>query len=316
MLTRIKHSFLFYLFALLMCLSSFSHASDGIAIGPADNYTFETIEVEGVDFLALTASSDFEDYAGYTKSPDGEKDVAFTLIDGVFETYDYPGSQNTYFYALGNDGRAAGHYQDSDGLFHGVILEDGQLRQYDFPNAVQTEIFGISDATGALTGNWIDAEGVRRGFTGEVIVEFPNALATYADFINASGTMMGSYIDSDGVFHPYMRTPDGRYVSFDLANASDLDFFYVHGLTDARISISRGKRLGDVPRTYVGTFIGGLREVQVPGSVSTEGYNINQDTSIVGHYESADGRRHGFIARPIEVSDKPVFQPQRFQLYL
>ena len=34
----------------------------------SEEYTFETIEVEGVDFLALTASSDFEDYAGYTPS--------------------------------------------------------------------------------------------------------------------------------------------------------------------------------------------------------------------------------------------------------
>ena len=126
------------------------------------NYTFETIEVPGVDFLAITASSDFEDYAGYTKSADGEKEVAFTLIDGVFTTYDFPGAKNTYFYALGNNGNAAGHYEDSDGLFHGVILEDGELRQYDYPNAVQTEIYGISDATGVLTGNFIDATGVRR----------------------------------------------------------------------------------------------------------------------------------------------------------
>ena len=117
-------------------------------------YTFETIDVPGVDFLALTASSDFEDYAGYTKSDDGEKEVGFTLINGVFTTYDFPGSQNTYFYALGNNGQAAGHYEDSNGLYHGVILEDGELRQYDFPGAVQTEIYGISDATGVLTGSF------------------------------------------------------------------------------------------------------------------------------------------------------------------
>ena len=81
-----------------------------------------------VNYLAVTASSDFEDYAGYTKSPDGESMVAFTLIDGVFSTYDFPGSQNTYFYALGNNGIAAGHYENSEGLFHSVILKAGELR--------------------------------------------------------------------------------------------------------------------------------------------------------------------------------------------
>ena len=48
-----------------------------VVASASDGYTFETIDVEGVDFLALTASSDFEDYAGYTKSADGEKEVAF-----------------------------------------------------------------------------------------------------------------------------------------------------------------------------------------------------------------------------------------------
>ena len=101
---------------------------------PTDfNYTFESINVPGVDFLALTASSDFEDYAGYTKSADGEKEVAFTLIDGVFTTYDFPGSQSTYFFALGNNGNAAGHYEDSNGLYHGVVLENGEVAAIRFP---------------------------------------------------------------------------------------------------------------------------------------------------------------------------------------
>ena len=39
--------------------------------------------------------------------------------------------------------------------------------------------------------------------------------------------------------------------------------------------------------------------------MSTEGWNINQDGSVVGHYDSPDGRRHGFIAKPTtkEVGD-------------
>ena len=123
----------------------------------------------------MAASSDFGDYAGYTLDPETGKEVAFTLIDGNFERHDFPGSQKTHFYALGNDGRAAGHYQDADGLYHGVIMEDGELEPYDFPDAVQTFIYGISDATGALTGNWIDASGVLRGFSGDEIIEFPGA---------------------------------------------------------------------------------------------------------------------------------------------
>ncbi len=270
---------------------------------PKLTYRFETIEVPGVDFLAVTASSDFEDYAGNTPGPDG-KMVGFTLIDGVFTTYDFPGSQGVYFYALGNDGKAAGHYLDSDGLYHGVILENGELRQYDFPGAVQTEIYGLSDSTGALTGNFIDASGVRRGFSGDAIVEAPGASATYADFVSWTGHIVGSYVDADGVYHAYMRSSLGRFLSIDLPNAANLEYFFLHGLNNARFVVGRAKAVGDVPRTYVGSPLN-LKELHVPDSVSTEGWNINQDGSVVGHYDSADGRRHGFIARPVPADPEP-----------
>ena len=300
-------SFLFYACTLFMCLNSFflnntdaQTDNDSTPASPEFTYTYESIDVPSVDFLALTASSDFEDYAGYTRSPDGKKTVGFTLIDGVFTTYDFPGSQNTYFYAFGNNGLAAGHYEDSDGLYHGVILENGELRQYDFPGAVQTEIYGFSDATGVLTGNFIDDSGVRRGFSGDIIVEVPDAITTYADFVNASGAITGSYVGADDLYYPYVRTPNGTFVFHDYLDSSTLEYFFVHGITDTRIIVARAKAIGDIPRSYVGTSQQGLSELQFPGSVSTEGWNINQDGSVVGYYDSGDGGRHGFIARPTE----------------
>ena len=311
--TQIKNSFLLYTFTLLICFNSFflrntdaQNNTEPAVASANDNYTFETIDVPGVDFLELTASSDFEDYAGNTKSEDGTKTVGFTLIDGVFTTYDFPGSKNTYFYALGNNGQAAGHYEDSEGLFHGVVLENGELRQYDFPGAVQTEIYGISDATGVLTGNFTDASGIRRGFSGDIIVEFPGALETYADFVNAEGGMVGSYVDADGVYNAYVRVPDGGFVSLNLTTEGKQEYFFVHGINDARVIVARAKPVDGLPRTYVGLFPEGLQALKFPGSVSTEGYNINQDGSVVGHYDSPDGRRHGFIARPITDTTAPV----------
>ena len=307
MQVQIKSSSMFYTFTLFVCLNSFFLRNTAAQVkDEADSkYTFETIDVPGVDFLALTASSDFEDYAGYTKSADGEKDVAFTLIDGVFTTYDFPGSQNTYFFALGNNGNAAGHYQDSDGLFHGVVLENGDLRQYDFPGAVQTEIFGISDTTGALTGNFIDASGVRRGFTADEIIEIPGASETYADFVSA-GRLVGSYVDASGIYHAYIRSPQREVISIELPDGPNLAYYFVHGINDAGTYVARAKVVDDIPRTYVGTFTG-REELRFPGSVSTQGYNINQDGSIVGNYDTSDGRRHGFIARPAgEAAAQPV----------
>ena len=296
----IKTYFLFFMFSTSLCLNAFflsNATAQNVAASLSDNYTFETIDVPDVDFLALTASSDFEDYAGYTNSVDGEKFVAFTLIDGVYTTHDFPGAQNIYFYALGNNGVAAGHYEDSEGLYHGVILENGEMRQYDYPGAVQTEIYGYSDSTEALTGNFTDEAGVRRGFSGDTVVEFPGATETYADFVSGLGNVVGSYVDTEGNYHAYLRGPGGSFATLDLPVEANLEYFYLHGINSALIAVGRAKTAGDVPRTYAGNPVA-LQELQFPGSVSTEGWNVNEDNSIVGHYDSADGRRHGFIARP------------------
>ncbi|MYB92721.1 T9SS type A sorting domain-containing protein [Candidatus Poribacteria bacterium] len=278
---------------------------------PEFNFIYESIDVPGVDFLELTASSDFDGYAGNTRSADGEKTVGFTLIDGVFTTYDFPGSQNTYFYAFGNNGLAAGHYEDSEGLHHGVILEDGKLRQFDFPGAVETEIYGYSDSREILTGSFTDASGVRRGFSGDRIIEYPGATATYADFLTTAGSIVGSYVDANGLYRAHALLPTNRFITLEYLEPSHLEYFFVHGANDSReigtFVIARAKTVGDIPRSYVGSYRYGLHELKFPGAISTEGWNINEDGSVVGHYDSADGRRHGFIARLTTKEDSDYF---------
>ena len=265
---------------------------------PTADYIFETIEVPGVDFLEVAASNDFGDYAGNTQSADGEKTVGFTLIDGVFTTYDFPGSQNTYFYALGNSGQAAGHYKDSNGLYHGVVLENGELRQYDFPGAAETHIYGISDETGALSGNIVDAAGVTHAFSGELIITFPGAVNTYGDFVNAAGAVVGSYVDADGMPHGFIRNPDGSFTTIDLPTMPNLEFLFVNTITDVGVIGFRAKAVDDILRSYILLPSGTLYEVRLPGSVVTVVRNVNQDGSIIGYYDLADGRRLGFVGRP------------------
>ena len=157
-----------------------------------------------------------------------------------------------------------------------------------------------------MTGSFVDASGVRRGFSGDTIVEFPGAPETYADFVSWTGHIVGSYRDAKGIYHAYMRSSVGRFLSIDLPNALRLEYFFLHGLNRARTVVGRAKAVGDVPRTYVGSPLN-LQELQVPGAVSTEGWNINEDGSVVGHYDSADGRRHGFIARLVPKAEGDHF---------
>ena len=283
---------------LIICFTGY--AVTGVSTEtPIADYIFETIEVPGVDFLEVTASNDFGDYAGNTRSPDGEKTIGFTLIDGVFTTYDFPGSLNTFFYALDNAGKAAGHYKGTDELYHGVILENGELRQYDFPGAAETHIYGISDETGALSGNAVDEIGVSRGFSDDMLIAFPGAVNTYADFVNAAGAVVGSYVDADGMPHGFIRNPDGSFTTIDLPEMPNLEFLFVNTITDVGLIGFRAKAVNDILRSYILLPDGILYEVRLPGSVSTVVRNVNQDGSIIGYYDSIeDDRRLGFVGRP------------------
>ena len=265
---------------------------------PIADYIFETIEVPGVNYLEVAASNDFGDYAGNTRSPDGDKIIGFTLIDDVFKTYDFTGSVKTNFYGLDNVGTAVGHYIGTDGLYHGVVLENGALTQYDFPGAVQTFIYGISDHTGALSGNIVDETGVTRGFSGDLVITYPGAVKTYADFVNAAGVIVGSYVDTDEMPHGYMRNPDGSFITIDIPETPDLSFIFVNAINDVGVIVFRAKAVDDIQRSYI--LIPGeeLQELRFPGSVNTVVRNINQDGSIIGYYDSTDGRRLGFVGHP------------------
>ena len=89
------------------------------------------------------------------------------------------------------------------------------------------------------------------------------------------------------IIHTCVPRVAGLYLS-TFHNAEKLEYFFVHGINDAGTLVGRAKLVDDVPRTYVGSLQHGLHELQFPGSVSTEGWNINQDGSIVGHYDSAE----------------------------
>ena len=285
------------LICLIICFTWHAAAQVSAEIPIAD-YIFETIEVPGVNFLEVAASNDFGDYAGNTRSPDDKKTIGFTLIDGVFKTYDFPGSLKTNFYALDNAGKAAGHYKGADGLYHGVIMEDGELTQYDFPGAVQTFIYGISDETGALSGNIVDESGVTRAFSGELTITFPGAVTTYGDFVNAAGAVVGSYVDAEGMPHGFIRNPDGSFTTIDLPKMPNLEFLFVNTITDAGVIGFRAKAVNDILRSYIILPDGILYEVRFPSSISTVVRNVNQDGSIIGYYDSTDDRRLGFVGRP------------------
>ena len=265
----------------------------------AVDYIFEIIDVPGIDFLELTSTNDLGHYAGNTRSPDGENMIGFTLIDGVLSTYDVPDSLTFGFYGLNNAGQTVGFYQDANGVSHGVVLQEGELTQFDFPGAAETEIFGVSES-GLLIGDIFDADGTIHGFVGGEQFDVPGAVITYADDMNADGTLVGSYVDADGIYHGYMRHPDGSFTTFDFPGIlSNLEYLFVNAINDAGVIVFRAKELDSSERTYIRLPDGTLKELKFPGSVTTVARDIDREGQVIGYYDTLDGRRYGFIAKPL-----------------
>ena len=263
------------------------------------DYIFETIEVPGVEFLELTSTNDLGDYAGNTRSPDGEKMIGFTLIDGVLSTYDVPDSLSFGFYGLNNAGQTVGFYQDANEVSHGVVVQAGELIQYGFPGAAETEIFGVSES-GLLIGDIFDADGAIHGFVGNEQFDVPGATITYADDMNTDGLLVGSYVDTDGVYHGYIRHLNGSFTTFDYPGAlPDLEYLFVNAINDAGVIVFRAKEFDHLERTYIRLPNGTLKKLKFPGSVTTVGRDIDMEGRIAGYYDTPSGRRHGFIATPL-----------------
>ena len=100
------------------------------------------------------------------------------------------------------------------------------------------------------------------------------------------------------MFHGFIRNPDGSFTTIDLPEMPNLQFLFVNTITDFGAVGFRAKAANDILRSYILMPDGTLYEVRIPGSVITVVRNVNQDGSIVGYYDLADGRRHGFLGRP------------------
>ena len=83
----------------------------------------------------------------------------------------------------------------------------------------------------------------------------PGATETFADFVNTQGVVSGSYVDAEGKYKPYALLPTGDFITAEFAidtassEMANMEYFFLHGLTETLVAVARGKAVGDVPRT-------------------------------------------------------------------
>jgi hypothetical protein len=196
-----------------------------------------------------------------------------------FITFDPSGSQGTYPSGISDVGVITGDYYDSNNVSHGFVrTPDGEITTFDAPGAGSTPGLGLGTfpysitSAGAITGFYYDSNSVSHGFVrtpdGEIrTFDAPGAgstpgsfQGTYAGNINVEGEIAGDYIDSDNVYHGFLRTPHGNIVTFNARGA--------------------------------GTGAG-------QGTSTAFADGINLLGAIPGAYEDANNVSHGFVRTPL-----------------
>lgn len=266
-------------------------------------------------------------------------------------TFDAPGAgaasgSGTEALAMNPAGAVTGYYVGYDNVVHAYVqTPDGKFATFDgpgVPSFVSVSPYSIGsswidtgapgtwavaiDASGAVTGYYVDANRWARGYLRApdgtfTSFDVPHAgtgpdQGTFAANMNLEGTIAGFYVDNSDVGHGFVRTREGAITEFDAPGAGTgpnqgtwlgwAQCISTTGAVDGTYWDSADVSHGFVrdPDGNITTF-----EVKEPPGGSTETAGINPAGAIVGIFTDANGIAHGLVRAAdgvITVFDVPL----------
>jgi hypothetical protein len=306
---------------IVVLLAAVTYATGGIVPG---NYTFKTFAVPNSGTLGVEAINDNIVIVGYLSSPSGSPTLGpFSGFQrsrrgAVTPIADPADGTNTFTEALGiNDkGTVVGEFFDSSAnQFSGFFENQGVFTTYNLPGlspGSTTAIEGINER-GDICGFYLDSsnftilnsfvvteDGQITKFSLSQVTNFTEAVA-----INYRGVVVGTFEDASGIFHGFIRKPDGTVTVITVPNSSTTP-----GLGTTTLGINEDGWISghfwdsqNVEHGYTRSPGGRFFQIDVPGATSTAGGGINNEGIVVGHY-NVGAAEFGYIATPREEDDE------------
>ena len=206
--------------------------------------------------------------------------------DGKFTTWIGPdactgnGSEGCFGSGASNInafGTIAGGFEDNSGNFvhHSFVRNpEGKLKTFDVPGA----------GTGSYQGT--GCPGCNLG-------------------LNQLGAIAGIYSDANSVNHGFLRSPDGKFTTFDAPGAGTDSYQGTGCFSDCPVSLNDWGAITGiyidanyVYHGYLRSPEGKIVTVDPVGSTFTFPAGINDLGSITGYYVDANGVYHGFLTIP------------------
>src|SRR6266700_5243409 len=184
------------------------------------------------------------------------------------------------------------------------------ITTFDYPGAGNSTLPQKINERGDIVGEFIDSNGVTRGFVrfsdgsfSEPIVD-PNDTVGFTEGrgINNSRTVCGDYASSDGNNHGFFLS-GGTFTEYDVPGAVSTTALGINDVADFTGSFSYGS---GIFQGYVS--VGGtITSFSVPGALQTLAYEINNSTQlVVGYYIDSSGIVHGYYRDAIGALHFPI----------
>lgn len=291
----------------------------GADMSPFNGTTPSNINDLGVIVGSYYDASGFEH--GFLRSPDGK-----------FTTFDVPGvgGFGSNPLAINLEGAVVGNYTDANYSFRAFLRNpDGKFTTWIGPGACTGNgsegCFGSGasniNAFGTIAGGFEDNSGnfvhhsfVRNAKGDLKTFDVPNAgTGSYQGTgcpgcdlgINQWGAIAGIYSDANSVNHGFVRSPDGKFTTFDAPGAGTGSSEGTGCPSDCPVSINDwGAITGsyidatDTSHGYLRSPGGKIVTVDPTGTLFTFTDGINDLGSITGYYVDANLVYHGFLAIP------------------
>jgi predicted membrane protein len=226
----------------------------------------------------------------------------------TFVSFDPPdaGPNGTVPSSMNQNGVIAGWYSDINGLVHGFVrATTGQITEFDATGLTNTFAVSINRKGqivgfgGHTIGHTSNTHGFLRNQSGFVRVDVPSAVDTTPESINDSGRITGTYDDSAGVFHGFLRDSSGAYTTFDAPNAGT-------GRSQGTVGMSinaAGTIAGyysDSNTKYHGFVrdqFGNITSFDVPGAAGSGTFAnyINAGGQVTGTYSDSNSMAHSYL---------------------
>lgn len=123
-----------------------------------------------------------------------------------------------------------------------------------------------------------------------VTINAPNAFETDCNDVNTANTVVGFFIDNNGVTHGFALIND----KFTIVNVPGASATLLYGINNNNKAVGWYTDASGVTHGLVIDSTGHTTTIDPPGSTLTEAWSINDSGEVVGAYTDTGGTFHGF----------------------